>query len=50
MVQTVHIAAKTTVKTGMEGVLGPSEESLKEIEKKAEIEKLKNKKILVKTP
>lgn len=34
----------------MEGVLGPSEESLKEIEKKAEIEKLKNKKILVKTP
>ena len=46
----MHIAAKTTVKTGMEGVLGPSEESLKELEKQTEIEKLKSKKILVKTP
>ena len=44
-VQTVHTVAKTTVKTGMEGVLGPSDESLKEMEKQAEIEKLKKKKI-----
>lgn len=50
VVQTVHTVAKTSVKTGIEGVLGPSEESLKEIEKQAEIEKLKKKKILVKTP
>lgn len=41
VVQTVHTAAKTSVKTGMEGVLGPSEESLKEMEKQAEIERLK---------
>lgn len=34
----------------MEGVLGPSEESLIEMEKQAEIEKMKKKKILVKTP
>ena len=50
VVQTVHTAAKTTVKTAAKGVMGPSEESLKELEKQAEIEKMKNKKIIVKTP
>lgn len=33
VVSTVHTAAKTSVKTGMEGVLGPSEESIREMEK-----------------
>lgn len=46
----MHTVAKTSVKTGIQGVLGPSEESLKEMEKQVEIEKLKKKKILVKTP
>ena len=43
----MHTVAKTSVQTGMEGVLGPSEAKQKEL---AEIEKLKQHKRIVKTP